>query len=756
MKIRTQLMFIAAATLLPVVVFSAVALNLLLEAERNAALKNLREAARAMALIVDSELGNADAALRVLATSRALASKDLRGFYEQAKSADRGPGSWTLLFNYNGEQLINTLLPFGNTLPSSADLLRVQASKMELKSVLEGVAGNRTYVSNLLKSPLTGRLVTTVNVPVQLPGDMKYLLTETFAADYFVRVLSHGNIPSSWTLAIIDRDGNFISRSRGADQLIGKPARPELIRAARDAQQGQIRHLTLEGVDSYDVFVHSALAGWTVAIAAPADQIELSARRAVKLAALGLLAAVLMAAVTAALVSRSLVRAIAGAAASAAAIGRAEVPAESITDIEEIDKLHAALNNAGILLRQELQSRQRAEAEREALLGNEQHARQLAEQQNTAKDQFLALLGHELRNPLSAISGAIRLMQMQPAGGVNPQHLLRAQEIIERQSKHLSHIVDDLLDLSRMSMGKISLNKKPLDLARVVKACVDALHTTGRTSAYTVSVAVESAWVDADATRLEQIISNLIGNALKFTPAGGKIDIKLKAEAASHTAVLMIHDNGIGISSELLPRVFDAFVQGVAQSDKALGGLGIGLHLVRQLVQLHGGEVSLMSAGADRGTTVLVRLPLLSEEARQAVVPVTAETAGAAPLSILLVEDNRDAREMMAALLDMHGHQVIEADTGEEGVLRALEHKPGIAIIDIGLPDIDGYQVAARIRSHPALRGTLLIALTGYGQLADQQRALGAGFDYHLVKPVDIDRLMDIIRGNSAASRLSV
>ncbi len=751
MKIRTQLMFIAAATLLPVVVFSAVALNLLLEAERNAALKNLREAARAMALIVDGELGTADAALRMLGTSRALSSGDMPGFHEQAKSADRGPGSWTLLFNYRGQQLINTLLPFGNTLPSATELQHAQTSAQGLKDVLLGVAGNRTYVSNLLKSPLTGRLVTTVNVPVSLPGDLQYILTETFAADYFVRVFSHGNIPTSWTVAIIDRDGNFISRSRGAEHLIGKAARPELVKAAREAQQGQIRHLTLEGVDAYDVFVHSELSGWTVAIAAPADQIELSARRAVKLAALGLLAAVLAAAGTAALVSRSLVRAIAGAAASAAAIGRAEVPAASVTDIDEIDKLHAALSSAGVLLRQELQSRQRAEAERETLLGNEQHARQFAEQQNKAKDQFLALLGHELRNPLSAISGAIQLMRMQPPQADGNKHSTRAQEIIERQSKHLSHIVDDLLDLSRMSLGKISLNKKPLDLARMVNACVDALHTTGRTASYAISIQTEPAWVSADTTRLEQIVSNLVGNALKFTPAGGKIDIKVTAETATGTALLLIRDTGIGISAELLPHVFDAFVQGAAQSDKALGGLGIGLHLVRQLVQLHGGEVQVTSAGVNQGSTVLVRFPMLSEDGRKAAATSAAGMDRATAISILLVEDNGDAREMMAALLDMHGHRVIEAENGEQGILRALEANPDVAVIDIGLPDMDGYQVAARLRSYPALQKTVLVALTGYGQLADKQRAFTAGFDHHLVKPVDMDSLMEIIRSRAVA-----
>ncbi|GGC62283.1 hybrid sensor histidine kinase/response regulator [Undibacterium terreum] len=752
MKIRTQLMLIATATLLPVVVFSAVALNLLLDAERNAALKNVGEAARALALMVDGELGRADSALRVLSTSRALAEGDMRSFHAQAKSADRGPGSWTLLFNYQGQQLINTLRPFGNALPSSAELLNAQANVLGLKGVLDGVSGNRTYVSNLLKGPLTGRWVTTVNIPVSLPGDVQYILTETFAADYFMQLITRSNIPSRWTVAIIDRDGNFISRNRGAEQMIGKPARVELIKAAREASQGQIRHFTLEGTDAYDVFVHSALSGWTVAIAAPADQIEMSARRAVKVAALGLLAAILAAAGTAALVSRRLVHAIAGAADSAAVIGRAEVPLENHTDIEEIDKLHAALNNAGILLRQELQSRQRAEAEREALLGNEQLARQLAEQQNKAKDQFLALLGHELRNPLSAIAGAIRLMQMQQTSAGENSQTTRAQEIIARQSRHLGHIVDDLLDLSRMSMGKISLSKKPLDLAAVAKACVDALHTTGRTSGYAISVAAEPVWVDADATRLEQIISNLIGNALKFTPSGGKIDITVKAEEVSNTAVLLIRDTGIGISEELLPHVFDAFVQGTAQSDKALGGLGIGLHLVRQLVQLHGGEVVVSSAGTGQGATVLVRLPLLQNAADVAAKTLVPDRRPSGALVVLLVEDNRDAREMMAALLDMHGYQVVEAETGEQGVLRALEHEPAVAVVDIGLPDIDGYQVASRLRSYPALQHMTLVALTGYGQLADRQRAFNAGFDRHLVKPVDVDSLLDILRNRFASA----
>jgi len=362
--------------------------------------------------------------------------------------------------------------------------------------------------------------------------------------------------------------------------------------------------------------------------------------------------------------------------------------------------------------------------------------RQAAERKSHAKDEFLAMLGHELRNPLSAISSAAALIDMPGAG---PDAASRARQIIGRQSQHLSRIVDDLLDLSRAMSGKILLARRPVDMASLVGACLDTFRATGRTAGYRMDVDLAPNWVDGDPTRLEQIATNLIDNALKYTPAGGSIDITIGAE--DDEVLLKVSDTGVGIGPELLPHVFDVFVQGTISLDRAQGGLGIGLSLVRRLVELHGGSVSATSAGGGAGSVFTIRLP--RAEAPQASVPATAapEPASAKP-AVLLIEDNEDGREMMATMLDVYGYPVLQSADGLDGVAQALAQLPKVALVDIGLPGIDGYEVARRLRADPQTRAMRLIALTGYGLAEDQRRVLEAGFDMHLVKPVDIAQLL--------------
>jgi signal transduction histidine kinase len=361
--------------------------------------------------------------------------------------------------------------------------------------------------------------------------------------------------------------------------------------------------------------------------------------------------------------------------------------------------------------------------------------REKAVQQNKAKDEFLAMLGHELRNPLSAISSAASIIAFE---GVKPETASRAKVIIQRQSQHLSRIVDDLLDLGRVMSGKILLNKQPLELARLVSTCVDTLKATGRTSEYALTVRADAAWIDADPTRVEQIVTNLLDNAVKYTPPGGTIDIEVRPDADQ--AILELRDSGVGISSDLLPHIFDVFVQGERSLDRAQGGLGVGLALVRQIVALHGGTVSAHSAGVGQGSTFVIRLPRsASEESTQ---PAPAAPSGPASYNVLLIEDNEDGREMMSLMLKAYGNRVLKAADGLEGLRMATEDKPDIALVDIGLPGIDGYEVARRLRAAPATRHIKLIALTGYGLEDDQRRAAEAGFDMHLVKPVNVDHLM--------------
>ena len=370
-------------------------------------------------------------------------------------------------------------------------------------------------------------------------------------------------------------------------------------------------------------------------------------------------------------------------------------------------------------------------------LRREIEERQVAERENHAKDEFLAMLGHELRNPLSAISSAAALIGLP---GVSVDDVQRAKKIIERQSQHLGRIVDDLLDLSRAMSGKILLDRAPVDLAALVAGTLETFRATGRSNGYDLAHDLAGGWVEGDATRLEQIASNLIDNALKYTPSGGRIEVRTWTENGE--VVLSVRDNGVGIAAELLPHVFDVFVQGSSTLDRSQGGLGIGLSLVRRLAELHGGDIEADSKGPGAGSVFILRLPRIEPP-----VPLAAAAPPAADgnPTLLLIEDNEDGREMMTMMLGCYGYQVRAAEDGLRGLDAVREFRPDLALIDIGLPGIDGYEVARRLRADPDTRHIKLIALTGYGLAEDLARVMAAGFDRHLVKPVGIEQLMETI-----------
>ena len=355
-----------------------------------------------------------------------------------------------------------------------------------------------------------------------------------------------------------------------------------------------------------------------------------------------------------------------------------------------------------------------------------------------AKDEFLAMLGHELRNPLGAIIVAARLLQ-------HPESARQAtppREVIARQAQHLARLVDDLLDVSRVTLGKVELHKKAVDVSDAVTRLMATLQTAMETRQHEIIVETRPVWVEADETRLDQIVGNLVSNALKYTPAGGRVCVTVVPEG--DTAVICIQDTGIGVDPALLPRVFDLFVQGEDRLERSRGGLGIGLTLVRRLVELHGGTVDAFSPGAGRGTTFVVRLPRIAAPEHAGTVPEDGRSMRGG-LDVLIVEDNDDARDMMRNLLCLAGHAVRDARDGQLGLAMALDRPPDAAIIDVGLPGLDGFELARRLRADPRGRSMTLIALTGYGQDETRARALAAGFDAFLVKPLAADELERIL-----------
>jgi signal transduction histidine kinase/ActR/RegA family two-component response regulator len=363
--------------------------------------------------------------------------------------------------------------------------------------------------------------------------------------------------------------------------------------------------------------------------------------------------------------------------------------------------------------------------------------RDRAERENRAKDEFIAMLGHELRNPLGAIAGAVRVMSaVDPAESPSG----RARAVIVRQVTHLSRIIDDLLDAGRLVTGKIALTRQPIDLAEVASRCLITVAGNERPVRH-FDLETDSVWIDADPTRMEQIVGNLIGNAVKYTEDGGHIRIRLSAEGPD--AVLEVEDDGVGIDAELLPRIFNLFVQGNQSLARVRGGLGIGLSLVRSVIELHGGNVSVASDGPGRGSRFVVRLPRI--DAPPLENPSEASTIRSAKHRVLVVEDNNDTREMYRASLELAGHLVLDAADATAGLALLKSERPGIALVDIGLPGFDGYELARRFRAEPEGQSVILVALTGYGSPADRERSRRAGYDYHLVKPVSPETLEHLL-----------
>jgi PAS domain S-box-containing protein len=361
------------------------------------------------------------------------------------------------------------------------------------------------------------------------------------------------------------------------------------------------------------------------------------------------------------------------------------------------------------------------------------------------KDEFLAILAHELRNPLAPISNAIHILELR---GDDPKVVAQTREVMERQVHQMARVVDDLLEVSRIGRGKISLEKAPIDLADVVATAVETCRPLVEAHHHTLTVSLPErpVRVEADSARLAQVLSNLLNNAAKYTQDGGRID--LTVEQSRGDAVIRVRDNGIGIASERLPTVFDMFEQIEGAADRSHGGLGIGLTLARRLVEMHGGKIEAHSAGLGKGSEFVTRLPAIAgtatETASKLEEKVYAPPSGG-PMRVLVVDDNVDSAESMAVLLRLYGHEVRLAHDGEAALEEARSFKPDVIFLDLSLPKMDGYEVARRLRQEPATSGMTLVAMTGYGHEEERRRTQEAGFYSHLVKPVDFDLLRELL-----------
>lgn len=385
----------------------------------------------------------------------------------------------------------------------------------------------------------------------------------------------------------------------------------------------------------------------------------------------------------------------------------------------------------------DITDRKRAEQEKASLLEEVRKAVQ-------RRDEFLAMLAHELRNPLAPLKTAIHLLRLR---GEDPTVLARVRDMMDRQITQLCRLVDDLLEVSRITQGMVTLSCERTDLARIVRQAVDDHLASFESAGITVTRNVSEipVWVHGDRARLVQVLDKLLENALKFTERGGAIGVEVVADPVADRAVLRVRDTGIGVEPELLSKLFEVFFQADQSLDRGRGGLGLGLALVKRLVELHGGEVEVRSEGLGKGAEFIVSLPR-QEEPSVLSVRGAGHARPHRRVRILVVEDNPDSAESLRMLLTSQGHEVTLAHSGTEGVEIAHRARPDVVVCDIGLPGMDGYAVARAIRQDPETRGARLIAVTGYGQDEDRCRALESGFDTHLVKPADPEALLGLLR----------
>jgi signal transduction histidine kinase len=393
-------------------------------------------------------------------------------------------------------------------------------------------------------------------------------------------------------------------------------------------------------------------------------------------------------------------------------------------------------------------------ARKEAESGRKR-AEQALSEADRRKKEFLALLAHELRNPLAPLKNGLELMQL--AGLTNPTQV-RAHEMMQRQLSNLVRLVDDLLDVSRMTRGKFELRKERVDLKSVVENAVETVRPLMEGARHDMRVSLPSSdvFLMADPVRLAQVFANLLGNSAKYTPPGGRI--RLSASVGPKGVEVRVEDNGIGIAAEGLPTIFEMFGQAHHESAGGTGGLGIGLALVRGLVEMHDGEVRAESPGPGGGAVFTVSLPVLAVEERvRDAEPPSAEPGARRPARqrVLVVDDNVDSASSMATLLDIVGHEVREAHDGQEAIELTRVFQPDVVLMDIGMPVMDGLEAARRIRKLPLAKQPTMVALTGWGQSADRERSKEAGFDHHLVKPVDLNVLKELLEpGTRAEARV--
>lgn len=730
--LKSRLFLLAASGLVPLAIMIALALGFLIHQRQQTTQRSAQELSRALATAADAELRSTVSLLRVLSDNEDLAAGRLEQFHASAARLARQQG-WRgfVLADDTGQALFRTTAPFGTAEPHPVDpesMAKALATRQPIVGTVKAVQG---------PDP---RPAFAVRLPADVPDGRTYVLSAVLTADQILGVVKRQSVPQSWVVAVLDQSGQRVARSKPISPAAnaGRPTPSLQALLSRGHPEGTGVTYTLEGVESHTGYSRLPDWGWVVAVAIPASEASQAGYGSVAAVLVGLAASLALSAYLGRFFARRVTRPIDILKRAAAALGRGEKVRPEPLGIAELDEVGRALALASQQRERSMQELTQAQAEREALLGKVTDALRAAEEAGRAKDEFLAVLGHELRNPLAPIAMALQLMSIKGGKATDDE-----RRVVERQLAHMTRLVDDLLDVSRITGKRLAMRMTRLRLVDLIEQAADTIRPSLASRILTVDTAarVDAAWVWGDEARLAQVFNNILGNAIKFTGEEGRIAIRT---AVSGDAVeVEVRDNGSGMLPEVLKQAFDPFFQERQGADRSRGGLGLGLAIVKSLVEMHGGSVGAASEGQGRGTRISLRLPLASPPAQPEPAPAPPPAAGAG--KVLVVDDNHDAADTAATLLEITGYETRVAYDPAAALALLDDYVPNVAVLDIGLPGMSGYELARRFRAHPNGVRCRLVALTGYGQADDVAMAMKHGFDTHLAKPAAPDVLLERI-----------
>ena len=736
--LRFRLFLLAACGLVPlalVLLFSVawIAQQRETETQRSALILS-----RALSIAIDAELQSTIALLQNLATATQL---------ETREPAELGSGPFAplaqRLATQQGWRNATVADATGTVAMRAIEAPESAAGPVEPASLQDVLRRRQPVVGRVARGP-GGNDAFAVRVPVLQEGQLKYVLTAVVPTERILTVVARQRLAPAWVVGVFDQQGFRIARSKSTQAPRYSPTLEALVRAGGAEGMGSTE--TLEGVASHTGYSRVPSSQWVVAVGIPVAEASADSYRLATALSAGTLASLVLLAWLAWRTARGITGPIEQLKESAGDLGAGRPVALPRLDVEELDAVGLALRKAAADRDLASERRSKVKEEREQLLARLEQALREAEQANRNKDEFLALLGHELRNPLAPITNAVHLMQMK-----GDSTTANERGIIRRQLKYVTRLVDDLLDASRISSKRFEIDPRPLRPVAVLEQTLESLMPMldGRKLGFHADAAARLQWIQADEARLVQVFNNLLGNAIKFTREDGSIDVRVLAH--KDTVEIVFRDDGAGMTPEALQRAFELFYQAPDHPRGVNGGLGLGLSIVKTLVEMHSGEVRATSGGPGTGCSVHLTFPVCDPPAPE--TPAAAPAASADATRILVVDDNVDAADTLAMLLQVSGYETRVVYDPQQALKAMPEFKPHVAVLDIGLPGMSGYQLAKALRSgSPPFEGGL-IAVTGYGQQQDVRKALDAGFDTHLTKPVAPQDLLQAIARLLASAR---